>query len=107
MAEASEGESPIFLYELCAAVLMVYIENGWGNTKPRTCVLCVDNQADVAALVKGRSTSDLAGVLANLFWDAASRGNTRRRIEYVRAKSNSADDPSRQCALPDEATFRL
>ena len=102
MAELAEGESPIFLYELCAAILMVYVANEWNDATPRTCVLCVDNQAAVAALIKGSSSSDLAGVLVNLFWNVAARGNTRRWIEYVNTKSNTADYPSRLCAMPAE-----
>ena len=103
MAEAAEGESPIFLYELCAAILMVYIANHrWGDT-PRTCVLRVDNKAAAASLVKGSSSPNLAGVLVSLFWNVAARGNARWWIEYVNTKSNSADSPSRQCKLPTEA----
>ena len=60
MAVSAEGESPIFLYEICAAILMVYTANEWCDSTTRTCVLCVDNQAAVAALVKGSSSSDLA-----------------------------------------------
>ena len=56
----AEGESPIFLYELCAAILMVFIANQWMGDTPRTCVLCVDNKAAAAALIKGSSSSDLA-----------------------------------------------
>ena len=103
MAVDAEGESPIFLYELCAAILLVYIANGWMGATPRTRVLCVDNQAAVAARIKGISPPDLAGSLVNLFWNVAARGNTRWRVEYVDAKSSSSDSPSRQCKLPTEA----
>ena len=81
---------------------MVYIANEWGDPTPRTCVLCVDNRAAVASLIKGSSSPDLAVALVNLFWNAAARGNTRRWIEYVNAKSNTADYPSRQRAMPSE-----
>ena len=103
MAVAAGGESPIFLYELCDAILMLYIANEWMGATPRTCVLCVDNQAAAASLIKGSSSSDLTGVLVNLFWNVAARGNTRWWVEYVNAKSNSSDFPSRQCKLPTEA----
>ena len=103
MAVAAGGESPIFLYELCDAILMLYIANEWMGATPRTCVLCVDNQAAAASLIKGSSSSDLTGVLVNLFWNVAARGNTRWRVEYVDAKSSSSDSPSRQCKLPTEA----
>ena len=66
MDESTEGESPISLCELGASILMVYTANDWNDTTPRTCVLCVDNQAAVAALIKGSSSSDLARVLVNL-----------------------------------------
>ena len=102
MAEPAEGESPIFLYELCAAILMVYIANEWADTTPRTCVLRVDNQAAATALIKGSSPSSIAGALVSLFWNVAARGNTRWWIEYLNAKSNSADYPSRQCDKPTE-----
>ena len=104
MANSTVGESPIFIFELCAAVLMVFLANEWGDTIPRTCVLCVDNQAAVNAMIKGITTSDLAGVLINLFWNVASRGSTRWWVEYVNAKSNIADYPSRQCDQPDRDT---
>ena len=45
MAVAVGGGSPIFPYELCAAVLMVYVANEWMDATPTTCVLCVDNLA--------------------------------------------------------------
>ena len=85
---------------------MVYIANERGDATNRTCVLCVGNQDAVAALVMGSSSPDLAGVLVNLFWNVAARDNTRWRIEYVSAKSNLADYPSRQCAMPNEAACR-
>ena len=100
LAESSENESPIFIYELCASILTVYTAIGWRGEQPRTCVLCVDNKAAVAALVKGISPSNLAGVLVNLFWTVAARGNTRWWIEYFNTKSNAAGRPSRLCALP-------
>ena len=81
MAESAEGGSPVFLYELCASILMAYVANEWGGKTPRTCVLRVDNQAAAAALIKGSSPSDTAGVLANLFRNVAARGNTRWWIE--------------------------
>ena len=79
MTNAAEGESTIFIFELCAAVLMVFLANERGDTTPRTCALCVDNQAAATALIKGSTSSDLAGVLVNLFWNVAARGNARRR----------------------------
>ena len=79
---------------------MVYAAIEWANGAPMTCVLRVDNQAAVNALIKGSSSSNLVGVLVNGFWNVAARGNTRWWIEYVNAKSNSDDFPSGQCAPP-------
>ena len=53
------GESPISIYELRASILMVCISLEWPRQTQRTCVLCVDNMADVAELVKGSSTSPI------------------------------------------------
>ena len=50
------GESPIVIFELCAAILMACIALQWPNGKHRTFVLRGDNQAAVAAFVKGSSS---------------------------------------------------
>ena len=76
-AVSEGGESPIFLYELRESVLMVDVVNTRNGPTPRTCVLCVDNSADVAALIKGSSSPDHVGVLVNLFWNVAALGNAR------------------------------
>ena len=86
---------------------MVYVANEWGDTTPRTCVLCVDNQAAVSALIKGGSSSGMAGALVNLVWNVAARDNARWWIEYVNAKANTADGPSRQSAMPNETARHL
>ena len=93
--EKLPGESPIFIYELCAAVLLAYCAREWRGIS-RTCVVCIDNKAAVATLVKGSSTSPIGTLLANLFWTVATQGNTTWWIEYVHTKSNIADQPSRQ-----------
>ena len=66
------GESPIFTYELCAAILMVCGSLDWPRNQPRTCVLCVDNKASVAALVKGSSKSKIGSLLTTFFWKLAA-----------------------------------
>ena len=91
------GDSPIFIFELRAAILMACIVLQWPNDKQRTCVLCVDKQAAVAALVKGSSSSTLGTPMAPLCWNIAAPGGTLWWIEYVREKSNDADSPSRRC----------
>ena len=90
-------ESPIFIYELCAAILMVCIAREWPRQTHQTYVLCVDNVAAVDALVNGSSTSPIGTLLTTLFRNLAARGATLWRIEYVRTKSNHADQPSREC----------
>ena len=92
----NSDESPIFIYELCAAILVAFCALDWPRTA-RTCVLCIDNQAVVATLVKGSSSSQLGSLLANLFWTIAARCTTTWWIEYVHTKSNTADQPSGWC----------
>ena len=91
------GESPIFIFELRDAILMACVALQWPNDKHRTCVLCVDNQAAVAALVKGSPSSTPGTLLASLFWNIAAQGETLWWVEYGRAKSNDSDAPSRWC----------
>ena len=92
-----EEESPIFISELAAAILaacLVILQND-GNA--RTCVLCIDNNAALAALIKGSSSSELGTILVNLFWSMASRCPVLWRFEYVNTKADAADPPSRVC----------
>ena len=90
-------ESPIFLYELCAAILVVCCSLECPDAANRTCALCVDNKAAVATLVKGSSSSPIGTLLANLFWTLATRGDLLWWVEYVHTKSNGADLPPRHC----------
>ena len=91
---------PIFLCELCAAILMVYIANEREISTARTCVLRGRNKEAVDALAKGGTSSVLGSILSNLFWATADRGNTRWRIEYARAQSSIPDKPSRMRTVP-------
>ena len=59
----------------------------WPPNQSRTCVLCVDNEDAVAALVKGSSTSPLGSLPASLFWSIAARGSTLWWVEWVGNKS--------------------
>ena len=100
MALAAEGESPIYLFELAAAILaacLVILHND-GNT--RACVLCVDNKAALSALIKGSSSSLLGAILVNVFRSMPARFPIVWRLEYVNTKSNAADPPSRACDAP-------
>ena len=92
------------LYELCDAILMVFIANEWEDRTPRTCVLCVDNQAAIYAIVKGSTSPNLRTSRVNLFWDVAAQRNTRRRIEHVHTLSSISDVPSRRRAVAEQAT---
>ena len=96
-AFADEGESLIYLFEICESALMVSLANTRTGGANRTCVLRVDNQTAVAALVNGGSTSEIGAVLANMLWNVAARGAARWRVEYVNKKDNIADYPSRAC----------
>ena len=78
-----------------------YNANDWGNKVPRTCVLRFDNQAAAAALVKGRTSSELGAALVNISRDVDERGETRWRIQYADAISNIAGQPPRLCAMPN------
>ena len=72
MADAAEGESPIYLFEIAVflAACLVYFRSGG---KARTCVLRVNNKAALAALVKGSPSSLFGSILANVFLSLAAR----------------------------------
>ena len=97
LAMTSDGESPIYLFEICAAILTacVVVESSLETT--RSCVLCIDNQAALAALVKGSASSELGTVLVGVFWAIAARSPVQWWLEYVHTDSNDADAPSREC----------
>ena len=100
MVFASDGESPIYLFEMAAAILTACVVSTRSDGNPRTCVLCVDNKAALAALIKGSSASELGAILINLFWSVAARCPVVWRFEYVNTKSNAADPPSRERDAP-------
>ena len=104
LVEETPGESPIFAYELCAAILMVCITLNWPRNQHTTVVLCVDNKAAVAALVKGSSSSTIGSLLTTLFWNLASQGPITWWIEYVHTKSNHTDHPPRNCSADQNGT---
>ena len=99
LAQDPPSESPIFLYELCAAVSVGCNAPSWPLYQHRTCGLCFDNQAAVAALFKGLAPATLGALLFILLWSLESRGPTLWRFEYTNAKSNIADPPSLICSL--------
>ena len=103
MAEQADGESSIYLFEICAAILTVCAvdERSLGGSQSR--VLCIDNQAALAALVKGPTSAELGTVAVGVFWNFASRPPAQRRVEYVNIKSNHPDEPPRSCDARDGA----
>ena len=60
---------------------------GWA----RSCVLCIDNQAALAALVKGRTASEMGEVLVGVFWAFAAHASALWWVEYVQTESNDAN----------------
>ena len=90
MAAALPVESPVFIYGRCATILMARLVLNWSRDEQRTCVLRVENQAAVAALSNGSSSSPVGALLASIFWNIAARGTTLWWIEYVHAKSNDS-----------------
>ena len=97
LATNTEGGSAIYLFGICASIFSVAVASE-ANTQPsRTCVLRIDNQAALAALVKGSTSSELGTVLVGVFWAFAARSSVYWRMEYVRTDSDDSDRPSRRC----------
>lgn len=93
----AEGESAICMFGICDATLTVYVVGTLNSGSARSCVLCIDNQAVLAALAKGSTASELGSVLAGVFWAFAARRPVYCWPEYVHTKSNDADYSSRIC----------
>ena len=47
-------------------------------------------------LIKGSATSELGTVVVGAFWDFAARSPAQWWLEYVRTRSNDADEPARR-----------
>ena len=62
-ALSAEGESTIYLFEHCAAILAACVVNELTLTNARSCVLRIDNQEALAALIKGSTSSELGTAL--------------------------------------------
>ena len=95
-----ETESPIFIFELTAAILAACLVILQNDGEARSCVLCVDNKAALDAPVKGSPSSELGAILVNLFWSLAPRCPVIWRFEYANKKANAADPPSRSRGAP-------
>ena len=98
LATNTEGGSAIYLFEICAAILAITVVSQFNTEPSRTCVLCIDNQAALAALVKGSTSSELGTILVGVFWAFAARSSVYWWMEYVHTDSNDADHPSRRCS---------
>ena len=104
MAYQAEDESPIYLFELSAAILTAPAVASRSDGTPRTCVLCIDNKAALAALIKGSSSSELGTALADLFRSVEARCPIVWWFEYAITKPNAADPPPRECNAPAGGT---
>ena len=58
-----EGESGIYLFEICAAIITVCVAKDHHDGAPRSRVLFIDNQSALDSLVRGSSTSELGTIL--------------------------------------------
>ena len=71
-------------------------------------VLCCDNRAAVATVIRGTCQTVLGRMIASAIWATASRFNCPIWVEPVRSCLNPSDPPSRACAmLPDEERHAL
>ena len=95
MAQEADGVSSIYLSEICAAMLTSAIVSEITLTITRPCVICIDNQESMASLAKDATSSDLGTCLVGVFWAVAAIGPAQWWLEYVRAKPNDSDEPSR------------
>ena len=107
MAVTAEGESAIYLFEICTAILTVCVVISLSLETTRSCVLFIDNQAALAALAKGSASSELGAVLVGAFWAVAARSPVQWWLEYVHTDSNDADAPSRDCNAGDDTWRNL
>ena len=65
LTNAADAESPIYIYELAATALTACEFAYRNDGKPLTCVLRIDNQVALAALIKGSPPATLGAVLVN------------------------------------------
>ena len=73
LALSVEGESAIYLFELCDSILAAFAANALTLTDTRSCVFCIDNQAALAALINGPTSSEPGTALVGPFWALAAR----------------------------------
>ena len=91
-----EATNPIYLIELLAAYLSVFL---WGGRHPgRYVVAYIDNEASRLALIKAYSSTALGNVIVRMFVNLEDDSQWKLWFGRVGSHSNPADDPSRlQC----------
>ena len=91
-----EATNPIYLIELVAAYLSVFL---WGGRHPaRYVVAYIDNEASRLALIKAYSSTALGNVIVQMFVNLEDDSKWKLWFGRVGSHSNPADDPSQlQC----------
>ena len=101
--------STIFGLELSAIVLALFRSRA--TLRNRAVVIYTDNNAALAALINGDSSSKAAFALIAIFWFIAASYNIAVWLERVDTKRNIADLPTRGVSLPfpfkERANFPL
>ena len=88
-----EAQHPIFLVELLACYLAVFLCGP--EAVGRYVVLYLDNEAAKGAIIKGYSSTQLGNALAKLTISAEESSQWKTWYGRVPASSNTADAPSR------------
>ena len=92
---------PIALGETLGAIMGVYY--GVGDRTGIDVKLFVDNQASLAAIIKGYSSDQAADELVQAFHLWCASKDVRLWCEYVPSKFNPADEPSRDAKVDGKA----
>ena len=88
-----EAVNPIYLIELLAAYLAVFL---WGGLHPaRYVVSYIDNEASRLALIKAYSSTELGNVMVRMFIHLEDSSHWKIWFGRVGSHSNPSDAPSR------------
>ncbi|CAL1136347.1 unnamed protein product [Cladocopium goreaui] len=88
-----EAVNPIYLIELLAAYLAVFL---WGGLHPaRYVVSYIDNEASRLALIKAYSSTELGNVMVQMFVHLEDSSQWKIWFGRVGSHSNPSDAPSR------------
>ena len=88
-----EAVNPIYLIELLAAYLAVFL---WGGLHPaRYVVSYIDNEASRLALIKAYSSTELGNVMVRMFVHLEDSSQWKVWFGRVGSHSNPSDAPSR------------